>query len=236
MNNVILEVNDIYTYYGISCIIRGLSLHVKNKEIIALLGRNGNGKTTTLKSIMSLNPPKRGSIIFYGKNITGLPTHECVRLGLSLCLEGRGIFTGLSVMENLRVSTCSDDRKELIKQVFEIFPELESKKNQRAGSLSGGEQQMLAIARSLMTKPKLLLLDEPTEGLAPIICKRLISKLREINMRGVTLLFSSSTPKHALAICDRVYIIEKGKIVLECHKKELENSKEMLQKYLGVVE
>lgn len=236
MSNILLEVNDIYTYYGPSCVIRGLSLYVKNKEIVALLGRNGNGKTTTLRSIMSLNPPKRGSIWFDGKNITGLPPHKCARLGLSLCLEGRGIFPGLSVMENLRVPVCSDNQKELLKQVFEIFPELESRKNQRAGSLSGGEQQMLAIARSLMMKPKLLLLDEPMEGLAPMICKRLISKLREINMKGVTILFSSSTAKHALDICDRVYIIEKGKIVAEYSKKEMEEkSSEILQKYLGVV-
>jgi len=235
LSEILLELKDVHVYYGSAHILQGVSLYIKEGEVVALLGRNGVGKTTTLRSIMSLTPPKKGSVIFRGKDVTKLPPHLHVRLGLSLCPEGRRIFQGLTVMQNLKVPLSGTNRKELLKLVFQIFPELYERKNQYAGSLSGGEQQMLAIARAIMCNPKLLLLDEPMEGLSLLMVRRVLKCLEEIRERGIGILFTSCTPRDALAISERAYILEKGKIVFEGTKHKLQESSEILQKYLGVV-
>jgi len=230
----LLEVDNIHTYYGMAHILNGVSLSVRKGEVVCLMGRNGVGKTTTLRSIMSLTPPKQGKVIFDGKDITGVPAHLCARAGLALCPEGRHVFQGLSVIENLKVPVCRGSRDEMLKLTFRIFPELHERKNQRAGSLSGGEQQMLAIARALMIKPKLLLLDEPMEGLSPLVRNRILNALIEIKEEGVPILFTACTLSDALRITNRTYIMEKGRIVFEGTYEEVKNSAEIQKKYLGV--
>jgi branched-chain amino acid transport system ATP-binding protein len=233
-----LEVNDIHTYYGLAYILQGVSLVLKEGEAVALLGRNGEGKSTTLKSIMSLAPPKRGQIIYEGEDIRGLSPHVVARKGISMVPEGRRIFPALSVMEHLRVPVSPPhiDRDDLFKRAFHIFPELEEKKRELASSLSGGQQQMLVIARSLMAMPKLLLLDEPMEGLAPIMSRRVIEALKTIQKEGVTIFFASTNCERASSIARRAYIIEKGKIVYDATSDELLNAPEIQQCYLGVRE
>jgi len=234
----ILEVDNIHTYYGLAHILQGVSSSLKEGEALALLGRNGAGKTTTLKSIMSLIPPRKGKILYNGEDITGLPPHLIARKGLSMVPEGRHIFPALNVIEHLRVPVSSSkvDRNTLLMRVFNIFPELKDRKKQHASALSGGEQQMLVIARALMTDPKVLLLDEPMEGLAPKAVVKVIESLKIIQKEGVTILFASTNLERAFRIAKRAYILEKGKVVFHFTEDNLGNSLEIQRRYLGVRE
>lgn len=232
----LLEVDDIHSYYGSAHILQGISLSIKKGEAVALLGRNGTGKTTTLKSIMSLIQPREGKILYDGRDITGLPPYLVARKGLSMVPEGRHIFPALNVIQHLRVPVSSSivDRDRLLSRAFNIFPELQERKKQNASALSGGEQQMLVIARALMTDPKLLLLDEPMEGLAPKAVARVIESMKIIQKEGVTIFFASADLKRAFEIAKRAYILEKGKVVFHLTEGHLGNSLEIQRKYLGV--
>lgn len=238
MSDYLLELKDVHTYIGLAHILRGMSLALKPGEAVALLGRNGEGKTPTIKTIMSLLPPKKGSILFQGENIAGMPTHQVACKGVCVVPKGRRIFPALTVMEHLRVPVINKKyrREDMLRQVLDIFPELAERKNQPARSLSGGQQQMLVIARALMTKPKLLLLDEPLEGLAPKAVKRVIESMRIVKEEGITVFFASASCERALAVAGRVYIIEKGRIVYQGSSPELMAAPEVQQKYLGVRE
>jgi branched-chain amino acid transport system ATP-binding protein len=233
LSSILLNVKNIHTYYGSTHVLHGVSLQVKEGESVALMGRNSAGKTTTIRSIISLTPPKEGKIYFKGKDITCLPSHLCARMGISLCPQGRRIFPGLSVIQNLRVPVFSGNRDKNLQRVFKFFPELFEKNKQLAGTLSGGEQQMLAIARALIPNPKLLLLDEPTEGLSPLIVKRIHETLNEIRKMGTTILVASCNLID-IALAEKVYIIEKGKIVFQGTAEELNRSHDIQRKYLGV--
>jgi branched-chain amino acid transport system ATP-binding protein len=238
VDKALLEVRDIHVYYGLAHILQGISLSLKKGEAVALLGRNGEGKTTTLKSILSLVTPKQGKIFFKGENITGKSPFLVARKGITMVPEGRHIFPALNVMEHLRVPVHPKEfkREDLLDQVFSIFPELNKKRYDEARSLSGGQQQMLVIARALMMKPNLLLLDEPMEGLSPMAIRKVIEALRIIKEGGVTLFFASTNSERAFLIADSAYIIEKGKIALNATKDELRNAPEIQHQYLGVME
>jgi len=236
MADDLLELDNIHTYYGLAHILQGISASLREGEAVALLGRNGTGKTTTLKSIMSLIPPRKGTILYNREDITGLLPHVIARKGLSMVPEGRHIFHALNVMDHLRVPISSSkvDRNTLLGRVFNIFPELKEREKQQASALSGGEQQMLVIGRALMTDPKILLLDEPMEGLAPKIVAKVIESLKIIQREGVTILFASTNLESAFQIAKRAYILEKGKVVLHFTENDLVNSLEIQQRYLGV--
>lgn len=230
-----LEVQEIHTYYGKSHILQGVTLKVEHGEVVCLLGRNGAGKTTTLKSIIGVTPPKNGIIKFEGKEIQKLPPYSISRMGIGYVPQDRRIFQDLTVEENLEVvwnkrSGIWDKEK-----IFEIFPELRNLRKRKGKNLSGGEQQMLAIARTLMLNPKLLLLDEPSEGLAPIIIKRIGELIKQIAQSGdMTILMSEQNLKFATSIADRVYIIDKGKIQYEGTVDELLENKELLSRYITI--
>ncbi len=230
-----LKVEGINTYYGKSHVLHDLSLEVKEGELVCLLGRNGMGKTTTLKSIMRLVPPKTGQVLFDGHIASNLSTHQIPRLGIGYVPQGRHIFPKLTVFENIKIALVNQKMdEEMLDQVFEYFPRLKERLSQLGGTLSGGEQQMLAIARGLITKPKLMLLDEPTEGLMPILAKIIEETIKSINERGVSILLVEQNIKVALNICKRAYIIEKGKTVYEGLAKELTDDEATQQRYLGV--
>lgn len=215
---MILEVNDIYSAYGLSQILFGVSLSVAEGEIVSLLGRNGVGKTTTLRSIMGLTPPHAGSIRWKGEEIAGKPSHQIARMGIGFVWEDRRIFSDLTLWENLDVAIKSAGKKGngwTIERVFELFPALEPLRNRRGGFLSGGEQQMLTIARALMGNPHLLLLDEPSEGLAPVVIKHLGQQISILKEEGMTILISEQNTKFALDLSDRLYILEKGEVRYE---------------------
>ncbi|MBA7558995.1 High-affinity branched-chain amino acid transport ATP-binding protein LivF [subsurface metagenome] len=234
----LLEIDNIDTYYGLAHVLHGISLSLAAGEAVALLGRNGAGKTTTLKSIMGLVPPRGGRIIYKGEDIAGLSPHVIARKGISLVPSGRHIFPALNVIEHLRVpvSASKNARKSLLKWVFVIFPELGGREKQKASSLSGGEQQMLVIARSLMTGPKLLLLDEPMEGLAPKLVRRVAEAMAAIQKEGITILLCEARLEKALLIAKRGYILETGRIVFQSDKDKLEIPAEIQRAYLGVGE
>lgn len=236
MSSCLLELDNVHTYYGSAHILQGISICLGSGEAIALLGRNGTGKTTTMKSIMSLVPPKKGRIFYNGENIVSLAPYVVTHKGISMVPEGRHIFPALSVMDHLRVPVSSSkvDRANLLKRVFNIFPELKSKKRLNAVALSGGVQQMLVIARALMCDPKVLLLDEPMEGLAPKAVERVIESLKAIQNEGVSILFASTNLYRAFKIARRAYIIEKGKIVFHLTEDDLGNTLEIQKRYLGV--
>lgn len=232
----LIELNALHTYYGLAYVLQGVSLTCDEGEAVALLGRNGQGKTTTIKSIMSLVVPKRGQVRFRGEDIAGRPPHAISRKGIALVPESRRIFPALSVLDHLRVPVNPPltDRSELLEFVFDIFPELKSKKHENARDLSGGQQQMLVIARALMTKPRLLLLDEPMEGLSPIMIKRVIEALKIIQDNGVTIIFASTNCGLAFRVANRAYIIEKGRIVHHAGRDELLGDVDIQRHYLGV--
>jgi len=236
MNQEIIKLDDVHTYYGLAQILSGVSLCVTEGEAVGLLGRNGEGKTTTLKTIMCLIRPRKGQIFFKGENIVGLSPHLVARKGISLVPEGRHIFPALSVIEHLKVPVGPRrrDRGSLLEKVFKIFPELKGRENQLAKALSGGQQQMLVIARSLMTVPSLLLLDEPMEGLAPVMVSRVIDALHSIREEGISILFASTNFERASLIATSAYIIQRGRIVYYGRKDELGSAQHILQRYLGV--
>jgi branched-chain amino acid transport system ATP-binding protein len=237
-NGVILELEDVHTFYGSIEALKGISLEVREAEIVTLLGANGAGKSTTLRSIHGLNPPRRGKIRFQGKEIGGRSAHDIVDLGIAHAPEGRRLFPRMSVLENLEMGAFQrSDRagmREDLDRVYSLFPRLAERKNQRAGTLSGGEQQMCAIGRALMARPKLLLLDEPSLGLAPILVDRIFEIIREINSQGTTILLVEQNALMALDAADRGYVLETGKVVLSGDAKSLRENEEVQKAYLGI--
>jgi branched-chain amino acid transport system ATP-binding protein len=235
----IVLVEDVHTYYGKSHILHGVTLHVQPGEVVGLLGRNGVGKSTTLKTIMGLVRPSHGSVLLDGNAITGLPAHKLARLGIGYVPEDRRIFRLLTVMENLRTGLdrngVTEERKAaLLDKVFTYFPVLAERRNQAGGTLSGGEQQMLAIARAMMLEPKIILLDEPTEGLMP----RMVSQIRQIidvlHREGVAILLVEQNVPLTLEASERVYIMEKGLVRHHCAASEIKVDDPVIKQYLGV--
>ena len=232
-----LRVEDINVYYGAIHAIKGISLEVNAGEIVALIGSNGAGKSTTLRTISGLMKPKTGRIMYDGEDITGVPAHKIVGKGLCQVPEGRHVFANLTVLENLELGAYLRTDKEGIakdmEMVFEKFPRLLERKNQLSGTLSGGEQQMLAMARALMSRPKLLLLDEPSMGLAPLLIKEIFNIIKEINAGGTTVLLVEQNANMALSIADKAYVLETGRITLSGTAAELASSEEVRKAYLG---
>ena len=232
-----LEVKDLEVYYGVIQAIKGISFEVNKGEVIALIGANGAGKTTTLHTITGLISPKKGHVIFEGKDITKVPAHKIVSMGMAHVPEGRRMFAELSVYENLRMGAYTRKDKSEIEEslanVYKRFPRLEERKNQMAGTLSGGEQQMLAMGRALMSKPKIILMDEPSMGLSPILVNEIFDIIRAVSESGTTVLLVEQNAKKALAIADRAYVLETGKIVLEGNAKDLLEDDSIKKAYLG---
>lgn len=230
-----LEIHDIHTYYGKSHILHGVNLTIREGTLGALLGRNGMGKTTTIRSIIGFNPPRSGKIRFRGKEIQGMESHKISRLGLGLVPQGRGIFPNLTVLENLIIAARSGNGMGWdLAKVYQLFPRLQERANHPAGKLSGGEAQMLAICRALMLNPDMILLDEPSEGLAPIIVNEVAEKLVELKKMGVSVLLVEQNINMALKIADRVFVLNKGQVVFSSTPKELTNNLEVQHQYLGV--
>ena len=233
----ILELENVHTYYGSIHAIKGVSLDVYEGEVVTLIGANGAGKSTTLRSINGLNHPREGRIRFQGRDITQEAPHDVVKMGISQSPEGRRLFPRMSVMENLEMGAFQRDDKTGIKasldRVFELFPRLQERKNQRAGTMSGGEQQMCAIGRALMAQPKLLLLDEPSMGLAPIFVERIFEIVVEINKQGTPILLVEQNALMALDVADRGYVMETGSIALADDAKALAQNEQVRKTYLG---
>ena len=233
----LLEVKDLSVYYGVIQALKGISFEVNEGEIVTLIGANGAGKTTTMQSVIGLIPAQSGSVIYDGHDISKMPCHKIVHLGMSQVPEGRRIFQELTVYENLVMGAYSMKNsayfKEDIEKVYTRFPRLAERRNQIAGTLSGGEQQMLAIGRALMASPKLLLLDEPSLGLAPLIIKDIFNTLKEIQKEGTTILIVEQNALQTLKIADYAYVLELGKISLEGPASELINDKRLVEAYLG---
>lgn len=232
-----LTINDINVFYGAIHAIKGVSLEVNEGEIVTLIGANGAGKSTILRTISGLLKPKTGSIQFEGQEIAGMPAHEIVKTGISQVPEGRRIFAEMSVLENLELGAFTRNDKDGIKAdmelVFNRFPRLKERIGQLAGTLSGGEQQMLAMGRALMSRPRLLLLDEPSMGLAPLLIKEIFAIIQDINKTGTTVLLVEQNANMALSIAHRAYVLETGRITLSGDAKELAASDEVRKAYLG---
>jgi branched-chain amino acid transport system ATP-binding protein len=233
----ILELEDVHTYYGSIQALKGVSIDVGEREIVTLIGANGAGKSTTLRSINGLNHPRRGRIRFEERDITEEPPHDIVKMGISQSPEGRRLFSRMSVFENLEMGAFQrSDRaaiKESVDRVFSLFPRLAERKNQKAGTLSGGEQQMCAIGRALMAQPKLLLLDEPSMGLAPIFVEKIFEIVQEINEQGTPILLVEQNALMALDTANRGYVMETGRIVLADDAKKLRENEQVRKTYLG---
>jgi branched-chain amino acid transport system ATP-binding protein len=236
-SETILRVEEIHTYYGAIEALKGISLEVGEREIVTLIGSNGAGKTTTLRSINGLNHPRRGKIVFEGDDVTRTPPHEVVRRGISQSPEGRKLFPRMSVTENLEMGAFQRrDRVEMgedMDRVFSLFPRLAERKSQKAGTMSGGEQQMLAIGRALMARPKLLLLDEPSMGLAPILVEKIFGIVKEINEQGTPILLVEQNALMALDVADRGYVLETGKVALANDAAALRRDEQVRKTYLG---
>lgn len=233
-----IELHDIHTWYGDSYILQGVSLQVKDASIVALLGRNGMGKTTTIRSIMGLTPPRKGSIIFNGHELVGLPPYKIARLGIGLVPQGRLIFQSLTVTENLKMAARSGGKADpwTLEKVFEVFPKLAERRKNKGNLLSGGEQQMLTIARALMTNPDLLLFDEPSEGLAPVVVDEVFRVIRELKAAGQSILLVEQDFGMAMSVADYAYIMSKGTIVYESTPDKLIDNENVKSMYLGVGE
>ena len=232
----LLALDDIRAYYGHIQALQGVSLEVRRGEIVTLLGTNGAGKTTTLKTISGLLHPRSGTITLEGRDISKTPAHELVRQGVGHAPEGRRIFSRLTVLENLQMGGYTRTRPEIaedVEKVFTLFPRLRERAGQRGGTLSGGEQQMLAIARALMTRPRVLLLDEPSLGLAPILVQQIFGIVREINEAGMTILLVEQNALQALAIAHRGYVLQTGHVVLSGTSQELRENETVRKAYLG---
>ena len=231
-----LEVKDINVYYGLIHALRDVSFEVNEGEVVALIGANGAGKTTTLHTITGLLPSKGGTVTFEGRDITRKPGHAIVRLGMSHVPEGRRVFAGLTVAENLRMGAYTRPAGEIpesLKMVYERFPRLEERKNQAAGTLSGGEQQMLAMGRALMSKPRILLLDEPSMGLSPLFVGEIFKIIEDVSRAGTTVLLVEQNAKKALSIADRGYVLETGRVVKTGKASDLLNDDSIKKAYLG---
>jgi len=235
---MLLEIKDLNTYYEESHVLRGISLNVDQGEIVSLLGRNGVGKTTTLKTIIGILAPRSGQVLFKGKDVSGLPPHKIANLGVGYVPEERRIFPRLTVRENLLMGIKPGNKKTgngwSVDKIYEYFPPLEARDKQKGAYLSGGEQQMLTIARALMGEPEVLLLDEPTEGLAPMIVQRLEQVVKDVNNHGVAILLVEQNMKVVLRLAKRIYVISKGKIVFQGSGEELKEAREIREKYLEV--
>lgn len=230
----LLRVEDIHTYYGRSYILQGTSLEVRQGEIVALLGRNGAGKTTTLKTIMGLVKPRSGAIFFQEAEITRLPAYKVSRKGIGYVPQGRHLFPKMTVLENLKTGMKNQTDLQELESAFSLFPVLRERLHQLAGTLSGGEQQALAISRALVKRPGILLLDEPTTGLMPIFVSRLMEIIKKLNEGGMTILLVEEKIPFALSLANRIYFMTKGKIEYSSGKEELQGKKEILIRYLGV--
>ena len=233
----LLEVKGLEVYYGVIQALKGIDFEVNEGEIVTLIGANGAGKTTTMQSVIGLIPPKAGTVSFEGKEITHLPCHKIVSLGMSQVLEGRRVFQELTVYQNLLMGAYIQKDKKAIKEdiekIYARFPRLEERKNQIAGTLSGGEQQMLAMGRALMSRPKLLMLDEPSMGLSPLLVDEVFTIIKDLNKEGTTVLLVEQNAGKSLAISDRAYVLENGRIVLSGTGEELLQSEEVKKAYLG---
>ena len=233
----VLEIEDVHVYYGAIHALKGVSLHVNEGEIVTLIGANGAGKSTTLRAINGLNRPRQGSIRFQGHEITGAAPHSIVKSGIAQSPEGRRLFPLMSVTENLEMGAFQrDDRENLsgdMDRVFELFPRLQERRTQKAGTLSGGEQQMCAIGRALMARPRLLLLDEPSMGLAPIFVERIFETVVEVNKQGTPVLLVEQNALMALDVAKRGYVMETGRIALEGAASELKTNEQVRKTYLG---
>jgi branched-chain amino acid transport system ATP-binding protein len=233
----ILELRDVHTYYGAIHALKGITIEVREGEVVTLIGANGAGKSTTLRSINGLNHPRRGTIHFQGRDITNAPPHAIVKSGIAQSPEGRRLFPRMSVMENLEMGAFQrTDRanfKEDLDRVFELFPRLHERRQQKAGTMSGGEQQMCAMGRALMARPKLLLLDEPSMGLAPIFVERIFEIVKTINQQGTPVLLVEQNALMALDAAHRGYVLETGKIALQGPAKELRDNEQVRKTYLG---
>ena len=232
-----LEIKDLEVYYGMIKAIKGVSFEVNEGEVIALIGANGAGKTTILHTITGLLEAKKGSVSFDGKDITRVPAHKIVSMGMAHVPEGRRVFANLSVLQNLKMGAYTrkdkNEIEETLKTVYKRFPRLEERKNQLAGTLSGGEQQMLAMGRALMAKPKLLLLDEPSMGLSPILVSEIFDIIKKINADGVTVLLVEQNANKALSIANRAYVLETGAITVSGDADDVANNPKVKEAYLG---
>ena len=231
-----LKVDDLQVYYGSIHAVKGISFEVNEGEIVTLIGANGAGKSTTLNTVAGRLKPRAGSIEFEGESLVGVPAHKMVPKGIALCPEGRRVFTEMSVKENLEMGafTRNDaEAKESRKMVYDRFPRLRERKGQSAGTLSGGEQQMLAMGRALMSKPKLLMLDEPSMGLAPILVQEIFDIIRALHEQGTTILLVEQNAQMALSVADRAYVLETGRVSMSGNANELLHDKRVQQAYLG---
>ena len=235
--SMILEVEDVHIFYGAIHAVKGVSLEVRQGEIVTLIGANGAGKSTTLRAINGLNRPRSGAIRFEGTDIAGSPAHEVVKRGIAQSPEGRRLFPRMTVAENLEMGafqrTDRENVAEDLDRVFELFPRLHERNTQKAGTLSGGEQQMCSIGRALMARPKLLLLDEPSMGLAPIFVERIFETIVEVNKQGTPVLLVEQNALMALDVADRGYVLETGRIALSGDAKELARNEQVRKTYLG---
>jgi branched-chain amino acid transport system ATP-binding protein len=237
-DGVILEVTDVHTFYGAIEALKGISINVREGEIVTLIGANGAGKSTTLRSINGLNRPRRGTITFQGTDITTTPAHAIVKMGIAQSPEGRRLFPRMSVFENLQMGAFQRPRSDKaidddLDRVYTLFPRLAERKTQAAGTLSGGEQQMVAIGRALMARPKLLMLDEPSMGLAPIFVERIFDIIREINQQGTPILLVEQNALMALDVANRGYVLETGHVALADDAKALRENEQVRKTYLG---
>jgi branched-chain amino acid transport system ATP-binding protein len=229
-----LDVHDLHTYYGDSYVLQGVSLHVEPRQVVGLLGRNGMGKTTLIRSIIGFTPPRQGHVRFKGEDITTWPSDRIVRHGMGLVPQGRRVFPSLTVLENLRVAAQGSAGPWTLERVLELFPRLRERAEHRAGKLSGGEQQMLAIGRALMTNPDLLLMDEPTEGLAPLLVREVGRAIASLKAQGLSLLLVEQNVSLALQVSDYVHVLSRGRIVHSSAPADLWHNQEVKARYLGV--
>ena len=232
-----LSVNNLQVHYGMIQAIKDVSFEVNEGEVIALIGANGAGKTTILHTVSGLLQPTKGSVIFEGQDITKVPAHKIVSLGMAHVPEGRRVFAQLTVLENLKLGAYTrkdkNEMEQTLQMIYKRFPRLEERKNQTAGTLSGGEQQMLAMGRALMSHPKIILMDEPSMGLSPIFVEEVFKIIRDISAEGVTVLLVEQNAKKALNIADRAYVLETGNIILQGDAKKLMNDESVKKAYLG---
>jgi branched-chain amino acid transport system ATP-binding protein len=229
-----LSVHDIHSYYGESHVLHGVSLQVNKGEVVAVLGRNGMGKTTLIRGLIGFTPPREGRVVFKDRDVTRLPPFRAVQMGMGLVPQGRRIFPSLSVLENLKVAANGRSAGWDLDRVFSLFPRLAARKAHAGDKLSGGEQQMLAIGRALMTNPDLLLLDEPTEGLAPLVVREVAKTLDDLRAHGLSILLVEQSVPFATKVADRVLVLSRGRIVHSCSPAELLRNEDVKSRYLGL--